>query len=59
MVVCVFLGGSAVMTNLVQGLSVELATGMVAAVIGESSRHQQTEFEAMLHTNGHKRIPLS
>ena len=25
------------MTNLVQGLSVELATGMVAAVIGKSS----------------------
>ena len=27
-------GGSAVMTNLVQGLSVELATGMIAAVVG-------------------------
>ena len=27
-------GGAAVMTNLVEGLSVELATGLVAAVIG-------------------------
>ena len=28
------LGGAAVMTNLVDGLSVEMATGMVVAVIG-------------------------